>query len=145
MTQSPQWQNPGDDILKSILQNARTIAVVGCSPKPERSSHQIADFLMQHGYRVFPVHPAAKEILGQPVYARLEDIPETIDIVDVFRKAEYTPDIARQAAAIHARTLWLQQGIRHPEACKIAQQHGMHCVMDLCIAVMHRLLLRSTS
>lgn len=138
---TPTWQNPSDAQLRNILTSSRTIAVVGCSPKPDRSSHQIASYLIQHGYQVFPVHPTATTILGQTVYPTLADIPEPIDIVDVFRKAEFTPDIAKQAADIHAKTLWLQQGIQHPEAYRIAKEHDMICVMDLCIAVMHRLLL----
>jgi len=141
MAQEQAWQNPSDAQLKSILTTAKNIAVVGCSPNPERSSHQITAYLIQQGYQVFPVHPAATTILGQTVYPTLADIPQPIDIVDVFRKAEFTPEIAKQAAAIHAKTLWLQQGIQHPKAYEIAQKHHMTCVMDLCIAVMHRLLL----
>ena len=138
---APTWQNPSDAQLREILTSSRTIAVVGCSPKPDRSSFQITDFLIQQGYQVFPVHPKAKEILGRTVYPTLADIPKPIDIVNVFRKSEYTPDIAQQAASIHAKTLWLQQGIQHQESYNIANQHGMFCVMDLCIAIMHRLLL----
>ena len=141
MTKQTAWQNPSDTQLKSILTTAKNIAVVGCSPKPDRSSHQIASYLIQHDYQVFPVHPTATTILGQTVYPTLTDIPQPIDIVDVFRKPEFTPEIAKQAAAIHAKTLWLQQGIQHLEAYNIAQKQGMICVMDLCIAVMHRLLL----
>lgn len=142
---APTWKNPTDEQLREILTTSKTIAVVGCSPKPERSSYQITDFLIQQGYRVYPVHPKATNILGQTVYPSLADIPEPIDIVDVFRKPEFTPDIAEQAAAIHAKTLWLQQGIQHPEAYHIAKKHGMVCVMDLCIAVMHRLLLHKAT
>lgn len=142
---TPTWQNPNDAQLHKILTTSKTIAVVGCSPKPERSSYQIADFLIQQGYRVYPVHPKATHILGQTVYPSLADIPEPIDIVNVFRKSEYTPDIAQQAANIQAKTLWLQQGIQHPKASQIAQQHGMFCVMNLCIAVMHRLLLHKAT
>lgn len=145
MANQATWQNPNDAQLKNILSAAKNIAVVGCSPKPDRSSYQIASYLIQHGYHVFPVHPRATSILGQTVYPSLADIPEPIDIVDVFRKPEFTPDIAKQAAAIHAKTLWLQQGIQHPQTYEIAQQHNMHCVMDLCIAVMHRLLLKHTA
>ena len=142
---APVWKNPSDEQLREILTTSKTIAVVGCSPKPERSSYQITGFLIQQGYRVYPVHPKATNILGQTVYPSLADIPKPIDIVNVFRKSEYTPDIAQQAANIEAKTLWLQQGIQHPEAYQITQQHGMICVMDLCIAVMHRLLLRKAT
>lgn len=136
------WKNPDDDVIRKLLTEAGTIAVVGCSPKPDRSSHQIAEFLLAQGYHVIPVHPAADEILGQKVYAGLADIPERVDIVDVFRKPEATPAIARDAVAIGAKALWLQQGIVHDDAWKIATDGGLICVMDRCIAVMHRLLMR---
>jgi hypothetical protein len=136
------WHNPDDARIAALLKSARHIAVVGCSPKPERSSHQIAAFLIDHGYTVYPVHPRAGEILGRPAYASLAEIPHAIDIVDVFRKPEYTPDIARQAVQIGAGALWLQQGIVSEDAWRIVTEAGMTCVMDRCIAVMHRLLVR---
>lgn len=136
------WKTPDDNVIRKLLTEAGTIAVVGCSPKPDRSSHQIAEFLLAQGYHVIPVHPAADEILGQKVYAGLADIPERVDIVDVFRKPEATPAIAGEAVAIGAKALWLQQGIVHEGAWKIATDGGLICVMDRCIAVMHRLLMR---
>lgn len=136
------WQNPDDQELTTLLRNARTIAVVGCSPKPGRTSHQIAAFLLECGYHVIPVHPQADIILGQKVYASLSDIPERVDIVDVFRRPGFTPPIAEAAVAIAAKALWLQQGIVNEEAYRIATTGGLICVMDRCIAVMHRLLLR---
>ena len=136
------WQNPDEETMATLLKEAKSIAVVGCSPNPERTSHQIAQFLIDRGYRIYPVHPAAKEILGLPTYPDLASLPEPVDIVDVFRRAEYTPDIARQAVAAGAGALWLQQGIVNEEAWKIATDGGLSCVMDRCIAVMHRLLLR---
>ena len=142
MTESTLWQNPDDEQLKDLLTRAQNIAVVGCSPKPDRTSHQITKFLIEQGYNVFPIHPQADEILGQPVYKTLADVPEPIDIVDVFRKAEFTPPVAEAAAACGAKTLWLQQGIINEEAWDICQQHEMNCIMDLCIAVMHRMLIK---
>jgi len=142
MKQISHWQNPSDEEISALLNSATSIAVVGCSPNPERTSHQIAAFLLDHGYHVIPVHPQAKEILGQQVYPKLADIPEVIDIVDVFRRQEFTPDIAEQAVAIQAKTLWLQQGIVNEQAWDIARDGGMTCIMDRCIAVMHRLLIR---
>lgn len=138
---SQAWQNPSDAALSELLKDAKTIAVVGCSPKPDRTSHQIAAFLIDRGYHVIPVHPQAREILGQKVYPRLADIPLPVDIVDVFRKPEFTPPIAEAAVAIGAKALWLQQGIVNEEAYRVATAGGLTCVMDLCIAVMHRLLL----
>jgi len=136
------WHNPDDATLTRLLEDARTIAVYGCSPKPDRTSHQIAAFLVEQGYNVIPVHPKADEILGQKVYPKLADIPVHVDIVDVFRKAEFTPDIARQAVEVGAGALWLQQGIINEESYRIASEGGLIPVMDLCIAVMHRLLIR---
>jgi predicted CoA-binding protein len=136
------WQNPEDAILKKELESAKTIAVYGCSPRPGRTSHQIAAFLIDKGYHVIPVHPQAETILGQKVYAKLSDIPVHVDIVDVFRRAEFTPDVARQAVQIGAGVLWLQQGIINEESYHIAKQGGLTPIMDLCIAVIHRILLR---
>ena len=136
------WHNPDDARIPALLRSARHIAVVGCSPKPERTSHQIAAFLIDHGYTVYPVHPRGGEILGRQAYAHLADIPHAIDIVDVFRRAEFTPDIARQAVQVGAGALWLQQGIVSEDAWRIATGAGLTCVMDRCIAVMHRLLVR---
>jgi len=136
------WNNPDDDAIAALLRAARRIAVVGCSPKPDRASHQIAAFLIEHGYEVFPVHPRAEVILGRKVYPDLASVPLPIDIVDVFRKPEFTPDVARAAVRIGAGTLWLQQGIVNAQAWRIATDAGLHCVMDRCIAVMHRLLIR---
>jgi len=136
------WKNPSDAELTKLLRSAKTIAVVGCSPNPERTSHQIASFLIEKGYKVIPVHPKAGTILGQKVYPSLADIPEPVDIVDVFRRPEFTPPIAEAAVAISAKALWLQQGIINEDAWKTATDAGLGCVMDLCIAVMHRLLLR---
>ncbi len=135
------WKNPSDAELSILLDTAKTIAVVGCSPKPDQTSHQIAAFLLQQGYHVIPVHPVAKVILGQKVYPTLTDIPVPVDIVDVFRRPEFTPPIAEAAVSIGAKALWLQQGIINEESYRIATDGGLTCIMDLCIAVMHRSLL----
>ena len=142
MMTTEKWQNPDDDAIRNILASAKHIAVVGCSPKPDRTSHQITQFLIEQGYQVYPIHPKADTILGQKVYANLSDVPTPIDIVDVFRKPEFTPPIAESACKIGAKTLWLQQGIINEEAWSIAHNHGLNCIMDRCIAVMHRLLIR---
>lgn len=132
--------NPDDATLKRILAEAETIAVVGASPNPERASHQITKLLIAEGYEVFPIHPKAETILGRPVYRSLAELPKAPDIVDVFRKPEATPEVAREAVKAHAKVLWLQQGIRNEEACRIATEHGLVCVQDLCIGVMLRIL-----
>jgi predicted CoA-binding protein len=136
------WQNPDDATLTKLLERARTIAVYGCSPKPDRTSHRIAASLIEQGYNVIPVHPKAEAILGQKVYPKLADIPVHVDIVNVFRRAEFTPDVARQSVEIGAGALWLQQGIINEESYRIAKDGGLIPVMDLCIAVIHRLLIR---
>ncbi|MDX8404326.1 MAG: CoA-binding protein [Mariprofundaceae bacterium] len=136
------WRNPDDATLTKLLTEAKTIAVYGCSPKPDRTSHQIAAFLVEKGYRVIPVHPKAGTILGQKAYPTLADIPVHVDIVDVFRRAEFTPDVARQAVKISSGAFWLQQGIINEKSFRIAENGGVTPIMDLCIAVMHRLLIR---
>lgn len=136
------WQNPDDTTLAKLLTEAKTIAVYGCSPKPDRTSHQIAAFLIEQGYHVIPVHPKARIILGQKVYPTLADIPVHVDIVNVFRRAEFTPDVARQAVKIGSGAFWLQQGIINEESYRIAEDGGLTPIMDLCIAVIHQLLIR---
>lgn len=121
-----------------LLREARTIAVVGLSPKPERDSNSVARYLQGVGYRVIPVNPGNEEILGERSYASLSDIPEQVDIVDVFRRAEHTPPIVREAVAIGAKAVWLQQGIRSEESRRIAEEAGVDYVEDQCIRTVHR-------
>jgi predicted CoA-binding protein len=137
------WKNPSDEALRELIASSKTIAVVGCSPDPSRTSHQIAAQMQRRGYRIIPVHPAGGTILGEKVYAELDSIPKSlrIDIVDVFRRAPDTPPIAEAAVRTGARALWLQQGIVNEQACDIAQKGGLICVMDLCLGVMQRVLL----
>lgn len=122
-----------DTELKALLDSARTIAVVGLSTDPEKTSSRIARILIDAGYDVIPVHPKADEVLGRKAYARLEDIPVHVDIVDVFRPADEAPSIARSAAAIEADTLWLQLGIESAEAKEIAAASGLTYLEDICI------------
>lgn len=136
------WQNPDDETVADLLKRAKTIAVYGCSPKADRTSHQITAFLLEKGYAVIPVHPKAETILGQKVYPRLADIPVHVDIVDVFRKAEFTEEVAKQAVEIGAGAFWLQLGIINEESFRIAQEGGLLPIMDRCIAIEHRKLVR---
>jgi uncharacterized protein len=134
--------------LRSQLGEARVVAVVGISSKPWRASHEVASYLQQHGYRIVPVNPNEEEVLGERVYASLLDIPEDVqvDVVDVFRRAEYTPEVARDAVAIGARMLWLQEGIVSEEAARIATDGGLEVVMGVCIMkVRERLMARGGS
>jgi uncharacterized protein len=135
-----------DQDLRQLLLDAKTIAVVGLSPNPDRPSNQVAWYLHHQGYRLFGVNPRcpAPEVFGVPMFPSLDQVPEPIDIVDVFRRAEYTPDVARAAVAAGAGALWLQMGIRSPEARAIAEGAGLTYVEDRCLKVEHaRLVGRS--
>lgn len=123
--------------IDEILKTSRTIAVVGLSPKNDRPSYRVAEYLKAQGYRIFPVHPTADEILGEPVYRRVEDIPEPIDIVDVFRKSEDTPPVAESAVRAQAKVLWLQLGIENDVAASIAETAGLQVVQNRCLKIEH--------
>jgi len=132
--------NPTDAELKQLLTDATTIAVVGASSNPERSSHGVMRRLKQLGYRVVPVNPREREVLGERAYAALTDVPVPIDIVDVFRRAEATPPIADAAVTVGAKALWLQSGIVNEDAAARAAAGGLMVVMDACIGTMHAVL-----
>ncbi|HEX6581005.1 MAG TPA: CoA-binding protein [Actinomycetota bacterium] len=121
--------------LRSLLGEARVIAIVGISSKKWRPSHEVASYLQDHGYRIIPINPNETEVLGEPAYPTLLDIPEgvRVDVVDVFRRPEQTPDVARDAVMIGARTLWLQEGIVSEEAARIAREGGLDVIMGVCI------------
>jgi predicted CoA-binding protein len=133
-------ENPTDDELRTILVETKTIAMVGASSNPERTSHAIMKQLLAAGYHVIPVNPKETEILGQKAYASLADIPEPIEIVDVFRKSEDTPGIADEAVAIGAKVLWLQLGVTSDDAAARAKAGGLTVIMDKCIGATHRQL-----
>jgi uncharacterized protein len=140
--------SPEERELRSLLGEAKVVAVVGISSKPWRPSHEVASYLQQHGYRIVPVNPNEQEILGEQVYASLLDIPEEIhvDVVDVFRRAEHTPEVARDAVAVGARVLWLQEGIVSEEAARVAADGGLEVIMGVCIMkVRERLMARGGS
>jgi len=123
-----------------ILAETRTIALVGASPKPEKPSNSVMRYLLAEGYRVIPVRPHRTEILGIPCVDSVTDIEEPVDLVDVFRRAEFCPEVAEQAAAAGAKALWLQLGIVSPESRAIAERAGMDYVENACTAIVHRLL-----
>jgi predicted CoA-binding protein len=133
-------QNPSDTELKRLLTDATTIAIVGASSNPDKASYGIMQKLQRAGYRVIPVNPRESEILGERSYASLLDIPEPVDIVDVFRRPEDTPSIADDAVTIGAKALWLQTGIANDEASERAGKAGLKVVMDTCIGATHSLL-----
>ena len=125
--------HPDDDTLRKILDEARTIAVVGLSSRDDRPSHGVGRYLKENGYRVIPVHPKEEQVLGEKAYPTLADVPEPIDLVDGFRKAEDTPEVAREAVETGAKVLWLQEDIVSDEARQIAEDGGMQVVMGICI------------
>lgn len=123
---------------KEILERSRTIAVVGIARTTDKPSGGVPADLQRRGFRIIPVNPKADEILGEKAYRSLSDVPEDVDVVEVFRPAAEAPDIARQAVAIGARALWLQLGIESDEARKIAEDAGLDFVQDRCMAVESR-------
>ena len=133
-------ENPTDDQLRQILTDAATIAMVGASANPDKASYGIMRKLQSVGYRVIPVNPRESDVLGEKSYASLTDIPERIDIVDVFRRAEDTPPIADDAVKVGAKVLWLQTGIANDEAAARAAKGGLTVVMDACIGATHAML-----
>ncbi|MNO26624.1 hypothetical protein D3C76_164790 [compost metagenome] len=136
------FENPSREEIKAILESAGNIAVVGLSDKTDRTSYMVAQALQSNGYRIIPVNPSVEgEILGEKVYASLKDIPEPVGIVNVFRRSEYTPEVAKEAVEIGAKVLWLQLGIASDEAYQIAADGGLEVVMDRCIKVEDSILL----
>lgn len=127
--------------LRRILEDNRVIAVVGLSANPTRPSHEVAKYLLEHGYTIVPVNPGESEVLGQRCYANLREIPQKVGIVDCFRKSEDIPPLAEEAIAIGARVLWLQLGVIHPAAARRASDAGLDVVVDRCIKIDHARLL----
>jgi predicted CoA-binding protein len=124
--------------IRSILEESKTVAVVGLSPREERDSHRVAKYLQSQGYRIIPVNPNADEILGERSYPNLASIPMPIDVVDVFRRSEAVPEIVEEAIKVRARTVWMQQGVIHEEAAARAREAGLQVIMDRCMMVEHR-------
>jgi predicted CoA-binding protein len=129
------FQNPGT--ILETLRNARTVAVVGLSANELRPSNFVGFYLQRHGYRVIPVNPRETEILGERSYPSLADVPEPVDVVDVFRAPDAGPGIAREADEIGAKALWLQFGVISPEGARIATDGGLKVVMDRCMKIEH--------
>lgn len=134
------FENPSDAHIRDILATPRTIAVVGCSPDPNRDSHEIAALLKAKGHKIIPVNPTSKEILGERCFASLKDIPEPVDMVDVFRRPEHVDQIAADSITIGAKILWLQLDVINEPAARKAQAAGLTVVMDRCPAIEYRRL-----
>jgi predicted CoA-binding protein len=134
----PEKFEGGSDVVAQILRGAKTIAVVGLSSNPMRASHGVAEYLKNAGYRIIPVNPNETEVLGEKAYARLEDIPERVDVVDVFRRAEEVAAVADSAIRIGAKVLWMQLGIENAEAAERGLAAGLVVVEDSCLMVEHK-------
>lgn len=129
------FENPSRDAIKELLIQSKVIAVVGLSDQRERISHMVSEAMKQKGYKIVPVNPNATEILDEVCYSSLSEIPFPVDVVNVFRRSEFTPEIAEEAVSIGAKALWLQLGVYNEEAAQIAQEAGLTVVMDRCIKV----------
>ena len=134
------FHNPSDDTIKAVLATPQTVAVVGCSPDPERDSHRIAKLLKARGHRVIPVNPGHQTILGETCYASLRDIPEQVDMVDIFRRSEHVASIVDEAIEAGAKIVWMQLGVIDERAAAKAQGAGLTVVMDRCPAIEYRRL-----
>lgn len=134
--------HPSDQQIKEVLQKAHTIAVVGLSSSRFRASYGVSQYMQSAGYRIIPVNPNENEVLGEKSYARLEDVPEKIDVVDVFRRSEFVPEIVDSAIRVGARAIWMQDGVVDEAAAQRARDAGLFVVMDDCILREHRRLMR---
>ena len=132
--------NPPDSDIKHLLASATTIAIVGASSNPDRASNSVMRRMQQLGYRAIPVNPNETQVLGETAYPSLSVVPEPIDIVDVFRRSEYTPAIADEAVNVRAKALWLQQGVWNDDAAARAKTGGFTVIMDACIGTVHAML-----
>jgi predicted CoA-binding protein len=124
-------------VIPDLLRRSRTIAVVGLSSKKFRPSYGVAEYMKEHGYRIIPVNPNEVEVLGEKSYSRIEDVPEHIDIVDIFRRPEFVAPIVESAIRLGAGAIWMQEGVVHEDAAKMAREAGLAVVMDRCILKEH--------
>lgn len=141
MTPAPAGR-PADAQITELLRTARTIAVVGLSSKKWRASYSVAEYLQSVGYRIIPVNPKEREVLGEKSYERLEDLPEKPDIVDIFRRSEAVPEIVDAAIRAGAKAVWMQEGVVNEQAATLARQAGLLVMMDNCILREHHRLLK---
>ena len=130
--------NNRGDLIADILSKYKTIAVVGLSSNPMRPSHEVSEYMQRAGYRIIPVNPNETEVLGERSYARLEDVPEGVDVVNVFRRPEEVPPVVESAIRVGAKVVWMQLGIEHEEAAEKAKAAGLTVVEDACILIEHR-------
>jgi uncharacterized protein len=133
---------PSDREIKELLGNAHTIAVVGLSSSRSRASYGVSQYMQSAGYRIIPVNPNEQQVLGEKAYARLEDVPDKIDVVNIFRRSEFVPEIVDAAIRKGARAIWMQEGVVDEAAAQRAREAGLFVVMDSCILKEHRRLMR---
>ena len=129
------------ETIRQLLLNTHTIAVVGLSDKPHRDSYRVAAYMQSNGYRIIPVNPRIDEVLGEKSYATLKEIPESIELVNIFRKPEAVPEIIEEAIEVGAKSVWMQLGVIHSEAAEQARDAGLQVIMNRCIMVDHRQLI----
>jgi len=139
----PNGAQANGDAVAQILKTYKTIAVVGLSANPERPSYGVTEYMQKAGYRIIPVNPSEREVLGEKSYGRLEDVPEKIEIVDIFRRAEDVPPVVDSAIRVGAKVIWMQLGIENSAAAEQARAAGLVVVEDACIFVEHRKMLRT--
>jgi predicted CoA-binding protein len=142
MTDTGHALQPSDQQIKDLLIQAHTIAVVGLSSSRSRASYGVSQYMQSAGYRIIPVNPNEQQVLGEKAYARLEDIPEKIDVVDVFRRPEFVPEVVDAAIRVGARAIWMQEGVADEAAAQRARAAGLFVIMDSCILKEHRRLIR---
>ena len=140
MSEESGFENPSADELASIYADTKTIAVVGASTDPDKAAHTVPEYLQSMGYTIVPVSPRGGEILGEKVYATLTDVDVPVDVVEVFRPPSEVPAIARDAATVGAKVLWMQPGIVSEEAAAIGRDRGLTVAMDICMRATHLLL-----
>ena len=131
-----------NDPIAKLLQNSKTIAVVGISDNPMRPSFGVSEYMQQHGYRIIPVNPQVREVLGEKSYATLAEIPDKIDILNIFRKPQFVPDLVDEAIQLKIPAIWMQEDVVHEEAAAKARAAGVFVVMDKCILKEHRARMR---
>ncbi|KMK76339.1 CoA-binding protein [Alkalihalobacillus pseudalcaliphilus] len=131
------FTNPSDQKIKEILHTSKTIAVVGLSDKPERTSYMVTEAMQAAGYTIIPVNPMATEVLGEKCYASLKDIKEDVDIVNIFRRSEFVYDLAKEAVDLKPKVFWTQLDVYDEEAAELLEEHGIVTIMNRCIKVEH--------
>lgn len=129
---------PQSDPITDLLKRSKTIAVVGLSDSPLRASHGVSAYMQSHGYRIIPVNPQIREALGEPAYPSLLDVPEKIDIVNIFRRPEFVSEVVDQAIQLKVPVIWMQEEVVHEQAAEKARRHGICVIMDRCILQEHR-------